>query len=71
VEIKFYQVCVCILLREYNDYEVQFAKNSPHAYTQLDRKAATDLELTRLEQPRGFTEPLLHAWRLMVKAGEA
>ena len=24
-----------------------------------------------LEQPSGYTEPLLHAWRLKVKAGTA
>jgi malate synthase len=24
-----------------------------------------------LDQPSGYTEPLLHAWRLKVKAGEA
>jgi malate synthase len=23
------------------------------------------------EQPSGYTEPLLHAWRLKVKAGQA
>lgn len=35
-----------------------------HAY-----RAALDLVLKGLEQPSGYTEPLLHAWRLKVKAG--
>ena len=31
-------------------------------------KAATDLVFKGLAQPSGYTEPLLHAWRLQVKA---
>ena len=31
-------------------------------------KAARDLVMKGLEQPSGYTEPLLHAWRLKVKA---
>ena len=34
-------------------------------------QAASDLVFKGLAQPSGYTEPLLHAWRLKVKAGTA
>ena len=39
-----------------------------HFETSSAYKAALDLVLKGLAQPSGYTEPLLHAWRLKVKA---
>ncbi len=39
--------------------------------TSMAYKAATDLVFKGLTQPSGYTEPLLHAWRLKVKAKTA
>ena len=39
-----------------------------HFATSLAYQAALDLVFKGLEQPSGYTEPLLHAWRLKVKA---
>ena len=47
-------------------YQSLVANPSGAAY-----QAALDLVFKGKEQPSGYTEPLLHAWRLKVKAGQA
>jgi len=42
-----------------------------HFETSMAYQAATDLVFKGLAQPSGYTEPLLHAWRLRVKSGAA
>ena len=48
-----------------------YKKMAGNFATSAAYKAACDLVFKGLEQPSGYTEPLLHAWRLKVKAGTA
>ncbi len=48
-----------------------YQKMAGNFATSAAYKAACDLVFKGLEQPSGYTEPLLHAWRLKVKAGTA
>jgi malate synthase len=48
-----------------------YQKMAGNFTTSAAYQAALELVLKGLEQPSGYTEPLLHAWRLKVKAGSA
>jgi malate synthase len=48
-----------------------YKKMAGNFATSAAYKAAQDLVFKGIEQPSGYTEPLLHAWRLKVKAGTA
>jgi malate synthase len=55
---------------EQNAGDPQYLPMAGHFDTSAAYKAAQDLVFKGIEQPSGYTEPLLHAWRLKVK-GEA
>ena len=42
-----------------------------HADSSAAYQAALDLVFKGMQQPSGYTEPLLHAWRQKVKAAQA
>ncbi len=54
-----------------NSGDPQYQRMSDDLSHSMAYKAATDLVFKGLEQPNGYTEPLLHAWRLKVKAAAA
>ncbi|MDP3322569.1 MAG: malate synthase G, partial [Hydrogenophaga sp.] len=45
-----------------------YKKMAGNFKTSMAYQAACDLVFKGLAQPSGYTEPLLHAWRLKVKA---
>jgi malate synthase len=51
-----------------NDNDPFYKPMAPNFEASYAYRAARDLVLKGLEQPSGYTEPLLHAWRLRVKA---
>ncbi len=54
-----------------NAGDTQYKPMAGNFATSMAYKAATDLVFKGLAQPSGYTEPLLHAWRLKVKAAKA
>ena len=51
-----------------NEGDAPYQPMAGHFKTSAAYMAAQDLVFKGLEQPSGYTEPLLHAWRLKVKA---
>lgn len=51
-----------------NAGDALYRKMAGHFTTSAAYQAAQDLVFKGVEQPSGYTEPLLHAWRLKVKA---
>ncbi|MEC4721730.1 malate synthase G [Noviherbaspirillum sp. CPCC 100848] len=51
-----------------NDNDPFYKPMAPDFEASYAYRAARDLVMKGLEQPSGYTEPLLHAWRLRVKA---
>jgi malate synthase len=52
-------------------YRPLYSKDPGGLHHSAAAQAAMDLVFKGLEQPSGYTEPLLHAWRLKVKAQES
>ncbi|KRB85191.1 malate synthase G [Noviherbaspirillum sp. Root189] len=51
-----------------NDNDPFYTPMAPNFESSYAYRAARDLVFKGLEQPSGYTEPLLHAWRLKVKS---
>ena len=54
-----------------NSGDATYRRMSDDLSSSMAFKAACDLVFKGLEQPNGYTEPLLHAWRLKVKQAQA
>ena len=51
-----------------NGSDPLYKRMAGHFDTSMAYQAACELVFKGKEQPSGYTEPLLHAWRLKVKA---
>lgn len=57
-----------LVVDEQNANDPEYVAMAPSADTNIAFKASLDLVLKGAEQPSGYTEPLLHAYRIQVKA---
>ncbi|MGK6309925.1 malate synthase G [Variovorax sp. DT-64] len=69
VEATFQRMAAVV--DEQNAADPFYRKMAGNFETSAAYQAARDLVFKGVEQPSGYTEPLLHAWRLKVKAGQA
>ncbi|WP_353141708.1 malate synthase G [Limnohabitans sp.] len=69
VEVKATYKRMAAVVDKQNAGDAQYQKMAGRYAKAPAYQAALDLVFKGKEQPSGYTEPLLHAWRLKVKAG--
>jgi malate synthase len=66
------RIAINLLMREVVDKQIAgytlYQNTAGNFAASAAYQAACDLVFNGLERPSGYTEPLLHAWRLKVKA---
>jgi malate synthase len=68
-QVKATMERMAAVVDQQNAGDASYQKMAGNFQTSKAYQAACDLVFKGKEQPSGYTEPLLHAWRLKVKAG--